>query len=120
MGAPEGTVAYAYATALRKALDGYLAGGGTQKDLAKVLGTSATSVTRHLQGKRITPRKQLRAIKAHLEAQGFPCADEVWDELEELCGQAHLASESPAVQRDHLEEELARACAEHQQVRWEA
>ncbi|MFE6085984.1 hypothetical protein [Streptomyces virginiae] len=120
MGAPEGTVAYTYATALRKALDGYLAGGGTQKDLAKALGTSPTSVTRHLQGKRITPRKQLRAIKAHVEAQGFPCPDEVWAELEELCGQAHLASESPVVQRDHLEEELARACAEHQQVRWDA
>lgn len=47
-------------------MDGYLAGGGTRKDLAKALGTSPSSVTRHLQGKRITPRKQLRAIKAHL------------------------------------------------------
>ncbi|MER7828070.1 hypothetical protein ABTX85_36560 [Streptomyces sp. NPDC096097] len=120
MGAPEGTAAYVYATALRKALDGYLASGGTQKDLAKALGTSPTSITRHLQGERITPRKQLRAIKAYLEAQGVPCPDEVWAELEELCSQAHLASDSPAVQRDHFKEELARACAEHQRARWDA
>ncbi|KOU69767.1 hypothetical protein ADK61_36615 [Streptomyces sp. XY66] len=120
MGAREGKAVSAYAAALRKALDGYLAGGGTQKDLAKAIGTSPTSVTRHLQGKRITPRKQLRAIKAFLEAQGFPCPDEVWAELEDLCGQAHLASDCPIVQRDHLEEELARACAEHQRARWDA
>ncbi|WP_328966225.1 hypothetical protein [Streptomyces virginiae] len=118
MGAPEGKVAYVYAAALRKALDGYLAGGGTQKDLARAIGTSPTSVTRHLKGRRITPRKQLRAIKAYLQAQGVPCPDEVWAELEELCDQAHLASKSPAVQRDHLAEELARVCAEYQRARW--
>ncbi|MFE9482879.1 hypothetical protein ACFYNM_30240 [Streptomyces spororaveus] len=118
MGAPEGKAAYAYAAALRKALDGYLAGGGTQKDLARAIGTSPTSVTRHLKGRRITPRKQLRAIKAYLQAQGVPCPDEVWAELEELCDQAHLASKSPAVQRDHLAGELARVCAEHQRARW--
>ncbi|MGW3327203.1 hypothetical protein [Streptomyces virginiae] len=56
---PEGAVAYAYATALREALDGYLAGGGTQK----ALGTGPD---------RIAPREKLHTIKANLEAQSFP------------------------------------------------
>ncbi|GGS34457.1 hypothetical protein Snoj_01020 [Streptomyces nojiriensis] len=118
MGAPEGTVAYAYATALRKALDGYLTGGGTQTKLARALSTSKASVTRYLNGDRIAPRRQLPAIKAFLEGQGFPCPVEVWAELDELCGRAHLASGAAAVQRDHLKEELARACGEHQRAQW--
>ncbi|MFF3087682.1 hypothetical protein ACFVRB_21915 [Streptomyces nojiriensis] len=120
MGAPEGTVAYAYATALRKALDDYLTGGGTQTKLAKALSTSKASVTRYLNGDRIAPRRQLHAIKAFLEAQGLPCPVEVWAELDELCGRAHLANGAAAVQRDHLKEELARACAEHQRAQWTA
>ncbi|MFJ4778070.1 helix-turn-helix domain-containing protein [Streptomyces sp. NPDC088762] len=113
MGAPEGTAAHAYATALRKALDGYLAGGGTQKALGTGTGITASSLSRYLSGDRIAPREKLHAIKAFLEAQSFPCPDGVWDELDELCGKAHLASGAAAVQRDHLKEELTRAWAEH-------
>ncbi|MFF1344305.1 helix-turn-helix domain-containing protein [Streptomyces sp. NPDC058290] len=116
MGAPEGTVAYA--TALRKALDGYLAGGGTQTAIATGLGTSTASVSRYLSGERIAPREKLHAIKAFLEARSLPCPEGVWAELDELCGKAHLASGAAAVQRDHLKEELARACAEHQRAQW--
>ncbi len=118
MGAPEGTAAYAYATALRKALDGYLAGGGTQAAIAKALSTSTASVSRYLSGERIAPREKLHALKAYLEAQCLPFPDGVWAELDELCGKAHLASGAAAVQRDHLKEELARACAEHQRAQW--
>ncbi|MEU9165656.1 hypothetical protein AB0D29_35945 [Streptomyces sp. NPDC048424] len=120
MGAPEGTDAYTYATALRKALDGYLAGGGTQAAIAKALSTSTASVSRYLSGERIAPREKLHALKAYLEAQSLPFPDGVWAELDELCGKAHLASGAAAVQRDHLKEELARACAEHQRAQWSA
>ncbi|MCX5174024.1 helix-turn-helix domain-containing protein [Streptomyces virginiae] len=120
MGAPEGAAAYAYAAALRKALDGYLTGGGTQKALSTGTGIKASSLSRYLSGERITPRAKLHAIKAYLETQSVPCPDEVWAELDELCGTAHLASGAAAVQRDYLKEELARACGEHQRAQWTA
>ncbi|WP_327260043.1 MFS transporter (plasmid) [Streptomyces sp. NBC_01232] len=112
--APEVTPAAAYANALRKAVHGYRAAGGTQKKVAAALHISPGTLTRYLNGERTASRKTLLAIRAFLEAQQphLPVTD--WAELDELCERANLANGSPAVRLAQLKEELARVREEQQ------
>ncbi|MEU9305829.1 hypothetical protein [Streptomyces sp. NPDC048269] len=116
MEASEETAAAAYAAALRKAVASYTATGGTQKAMADALHISAAALSRYLSGDRIAPRETLRAMQAFLAARGLPLTHEVWAELDALCGQAHLASGSPAVQLAQLKEELARLRGEQERA----
>ncbi|UXY40485.1 helix-turn-helix domain-containing protein [Streptomyces albidocamelliae] len=90
----------------------YRDGGGTQKKIAAATGISATTLSRYLSGERVLPPDRLRAIRAYLEAQPVDFPDGFWEEVEELCGEAHRASGSPSVQRVQLAEDLARAEAD--------
>ncbi|MFE2147956.1 helix-turn-helix domain-containing protein [Streptomyces sp. NPDC059456] len=93
---------------------GFTATGGTQKAMADALHISPAALSRYLSGDRIAPRETLRAMQSFLAARGLPLTRQVWEELDALCGQAHLASGSPAVQLAHLKEELTRLRGEHE------
>ncbi|MFB6808758.1 helix-turn-helix domain-containing protein [Streptomyces sp. NPDC056387] len=73
MGGSETPVAAAYAAALREAVAGFTAAGGTQKAMADALHVSAAALSRYLSGDRIAPRETLRAMQAFLAARGLPC-----------------------------------------------
>ncbi|MGW6850439.1 helix-turn-helix domain-containing protein [Streptomyces virginiae] len=113
-GAEESSAAV-YAAALRKSLAGFTAAGGTQKEIAGALNVSAAALSRYLSGERVAPRDFLRALRAFLVERDQPWPGELYEELDELCGRAHAASGSPAVQLAQLREELGRL--RHQQER---
>ncbi|GGS39293.1 hypothetical protein Snoj_00260 [Streptomyces nojiriensis] len=113
---PGATPAAAYAAALRQAVAGYLDAGGTQGRMADALHIDPSTLSRHLNGHRITSRETLHAIRAFLEAQQPPLPYVDWAQLEALCERAHAASRSPAIQ---LKEELARVREEIARVREE-
>ncbi|MFI2906955.1 helix-turn-helix domain-containing protein [Streptomyces sp. PDY-4] len=103
-----GPAAAAYAAALRAAVDGYLSLGGTQKELAVASHVAPATLSRYLSGERIAPAGGFVAsLATFLAEHGQPLDEGVRARLAELCGRAHEASGSPAVQLVHLKEELA-------------
>ncbi|MFJ5776239.1 helix-turn-helix domain-containing protein [Streptomyces sp. NPDC093094] len=114
----EEPAAYAYAAALRKAVNSYRnATGKSQKTVAADLHLSASTLSRYLSGERLAPREILSAVRAYVEAQGMPLPRKEAEELDELCEQAHLSSRSPAVrQLARLREDLTHLRKQHQQA----
>ncbi|MFI2913876.1 helix-turn-helix domain-containing protein [Streptomyces sp. PDY-4] len=102
-----GPAAAAYAAALRAAVDGYLSLGGTQKELAVASHVAPATLSRYLSGERIAPSEFVASLATFLAEHGQPLDEGVRARLAELCGRAHEASGSPAVQLVHLKEELA-------------
>ncbi|MEU4030293.1 helix-turn-helix domain-containing protein [Streptomyces anulatus] len=100
--------AAAYAAALREVVDGFRAVGGTQKKLADALHVSQAALSRYLSGERIAPYDFLRDLRVFLDGQGLLWDQDMEELLDTLCGQAHAASGSPAVQLVQIREELAR------------
>ncbi|WP_405940701.1 MFS transporter [Streptomyces sp. NBC_00207] len=119
MDEPEVTPAAAYAAALRKIVDRYRAAGGKQQEIAAAVHVSPGTLSRYLSGQRTASRATLHGLRTFLEGQEPPLADVDWEELDALCGQAHAASGSPAVQLAQLKEELARVREELARVREE-
>ncbi|MFJ5812134.1 hypothetical protein [Streptomyces sp. NPDC093093] len=109
-----GPAAAAYAAALRAAVRGFTAGGGTQKEIAVGAHVAPATLSRYLSGERVAPHRFVAALDAFLAERGLPLAAGVREELTRLCGRAHEASRSPAVQLAHLKEELLRIRAEKQ------
>ncbi|MEU9087986.1 helix-turn-helix domain-containing protein [Streptomyces sp. NPDC048357] len=105
-----------YAKALREALTVFTTAGGTQKDIARALNVAPATLSRYLSGERVAPRDVLRALRAYLDQRDMPWTPEVYENLDALCGQAHAASGSPAVQLVQLREELARLRGEQKQA----
>ncbi|MFI8449055.1 helix-turn-helix domain-containing protein [Streptomyces erythrochromogenes] len=133
MDGPEGTPVAAYAAALRKATDGYfesgadvtsapagvVAAGGTQGAMAEAMGISPSVLSRWLSGKRVAPLAGLHAIKVFLETRSFIVSDELWSELDELCGRALFHDGAPAATADrlaYLEAKLPGVLAAHQRA----
>ncbi|WP_399554297.1 helix-turn-helix domain-containing protein [Streptomyces anulatus] len=100
--------AAAYAAALREVVYGFRAVGGTQKKLADALHVSQATLSRYLSGERIAPYAFLRDLRVFLDGQGLLWDQDMEELLDTLCGQAHAASGSPAVQLVQIREELAR------------
>ncbi|MEU9951352.1 helix-turn-helix domain-containing protein [Streptomyces sp. NPDC047939] len=107
----------AYAAALREVVDGFRAVGGTQKQLADALHISPAALSRYLSGDRTAPYDFLRDLRAFLDGRGLPWDQDTEDLLDALCGQAHAASGSPAVQLIQIREELTRLRGEQQQAK---
>ncbi|MFJ1782643.1 helix-turn-helix domain-containing protein [Streptomyces anulatus] len=107
-GSQEVPAAAAYAAALREVVDGFRAVGGTQKKLADALHVSQATLSRYLSGKRTAPYGFLRDLRVFLDGQGLLWDQDMEELLDTLCGQAHAASGSPAVQLVQIREELAR------------
>ncbi|MDX2982209.1 helix-turn-helix domain-containing protein [Streptomyces microflavus] len=109
--------AAAYAAALREVVDGFLAVGGTQKKLADALHISPAALSRYLSGDRTAPYGFLRDLRAFLEERDLLWDEETGELLDALCGQAHAASGSPAVQLIQIREELTRLRGEQQEAK---
>ncbi|MFK3984855.1 helix-turn-helix domain-containing protein [Micromonospora sp. NPDC050397] len=109
--------AAAYAAALREVVDGFRAVGGTQKQLADALHISQATLSRYLSGDRTAPYDFLRDLRAFLDGRGLLWGQDTEDLLDALCGQAHAASGSPAVQLIQIREELTRLRGEQQQAK---
>ncbi|MFJ8982942.1 helix-turn-helix domain-containing protein [Streptomyces sp. NPDC102282] len=107
----------AYAAALREVVDGFRAAGGTQKQLADALHISQAALSRYLSGDRTAPYDFLRDLRAFLDGRGLLWDQDTEDLLDALCGQAHTASGSPAVQLIQIREELTRLRGEQQQAK---
>ncbi|MFJ8979575.1 helix-turn-helix domain-containing protein [Streptomyces sp. NPDC102282] len=107
-----GPEAAAYAAALRAAVHGFTGRGGTQKEIAASVHVSPAALSRYLSGERIAPRSFIAALETFLAQRGRPFGAKVRARLDELCGLAHQASRSPAVQLAYLKGELARVQAE--------
>ncbi|MFD5899835.1 hypothetical protein [Streptomyces sp. NPDC060366] len=90
----------------------FIASGGTQKEIAVSAHIAPATLSRYLSGERIAPSSFIAALDAFLTQRGRPLEAGIRDRLDELCGLAHEASGSPAVQLAHLKEELARIQAE--------
>ncbi|MFE2246655.1 hypothetical protein [Streptomyces lavendulae] len=107
-----GPAASAYAVALRAAVHGFTMQGGTQKEIAVAAHVAPATLSRYLSGERIAPHGFIASLDAFFAARGRPLEAGVRERLEELCGRAHEASRSPAVQLEHVKAELARLQAE--------
>ncbi|MFJ8888547.1 helix-turn-helix domain-containing protein [Streptomyces sp. NPDC102402] len=116
-GSEEGAAGAAYAAALREVVDGFLAAGGTQKDIAAALYVSQAALSRYLSGDRVASYDILRRLRAFLDDRGLLWDQEMDELLDALCGQAHATSGSPAVQLVQIREELARLRDEQQQAK---
>ncbi|MFG3155370.1 helix-turn-helix domain-containing protein [Streptomyces sp. NPDC048219] len=88
-------------------MNDFLSLGGTQKDIAAAAHVAPATLSRYLSGERIAPSEFITSLDAFLGEHGRPLDAQARDRLLELCGQAHAASGSPAVQLAHLKEELA-------------
>ncbi|WP_299542454.1 hypothetical protein [uncultured Streptomyces sp.] len=108
-----GVPAKAYAGALREAVAGYLAAGGTQRAIANAVPVAYSTVSRYLSGDRILSAADLPKLRAFLAGQGHPMDDQAYGRLEDLCRAAHTASGSPATQLAQLQTDLARLKDEH-------
>ncbi|WP_158754881.1 hypothetical protein [Streptomyces sp. NRRL F-2580] len=109
-----GSAAAAYAAGLRAAVHGFTARGGTQKEIAVGAHIAPATLSRYLSSERVAPHHFIAALDTFLAERGLPLAAGVREELTRLCGRAHEASRSPAVQLAHLKEELLRIREEKQ------
>ncbi|WP_327180402.1 hypothetical protein OG599_35050 (plasmid) [Streptomyces sp. NBC_01335] len=109
----EGVPAKAYAGALREAVAGYLAAGGTQRAIADAVPVAYSTVSRYLSGDRILNAADLPKLRSFLAEQGHPMDDQAYGRLENLCRAAHAASGSPATQLAQIQIDLARLTEEH-------
>ncbi|MGW6973754.1 hypothetical protein [Streptomyces sp. NPDC054952] len=109
-----GPAAVAYAAALRAAVHGFTTRGGTQREIAVGAHVAPATLSRYLSGERVAPHHFVAALDTFLAERGLPLAAGVREELTRLCGRAHEASRSPAVQLAHLKEELLRIREEKQ------
>ncbi|WP_328868605.1 hypothetical protein [Streptomyces sp. NBC_00304] len=100
--------AAAYAAALREAVGGFTARGGTQRTIASAAHVAPATLSRYLSGERVAPRGFLQSLRSFLVEQGQPLDVETYARLDGLCGMAHAASGSPAVQLLQLRDEIAR------------
>ncbi|WP_326701905.1 hypothetical protein OG909_32905 (plasmid) [Streptomyces sp. NBC_01754] len=100
--------AAAYAAALREAVGGFTARGGTQRTIASAAHIAPATLSRYLSGERVAPRGFLQSLRSFLAEQGQPLDAETYARLDGLCGMAHAASGSPAVQLLQLRDEIAR------------
>ncbi|MFD3511219.1 hypothetical protein [Nocardia sp. NPDC058666] len=105
-----------YAAALREGLTAFFTAGGLQKDIAQALNMAPSTLSRYLKGERVASREILASLRDYLAQQGMPWTPEEYENLDALCGQAHAASGSPAVQLAQLNEELARLRAEQEKA----
>lgn len=103
-----GPEAATYAAALRAAVHEFTTQGGTQREIAVATHVAPATLSRYLSGERIAPSGYVAALEIFLAQRGRPMATDTRSRLDELCGLAHQASGSPAVQLAHLKEELAR------------
>ncbi|MEV7167540.1 hypothetical protein AB0N60_36315 [Streptomyces microflavus] len=108
-----GVPAKAYAGALREAVAGYLAAGGTQRAIANAVPVAYSTVSRYLSGDRILNATDLPKLRSFLAEQGHPMDDQAYGRLEDLCRAAHAASGSPATQLTQIQSDLARLTEEH-------
>ncbi|OEJ56769.1 hypothetical protein BGM19_00560 [Streptomyces agglomeratus] len=106
----------AYAAALREAVADFTAQGGTQRAIAQAVHIAPATLSRYLSGDRVAPREFLNALRAYLGEQGRPLETDLHKRLDALCGKAHAASGSPAVQLAQLKEELGRLRAQQEQA----
>ncbi|WP_405940699.1 helix-turn-helix domain-containing protein [Streptomyces sp. NBC_00207] len=105
-----------YAAALREGLAVFITAGGTQRDIARALNVAPATLSRYLKGERVAPREFLASLRDYLDQQGKPWTPEEYENLDALCGHAHAASGSPAVELAQLREELARLRGEQEQA----
>lgn len=114
MGETKGTgpEAATYAAALRAAVHDFTTQGGTQREIATATHVAPATLSRYLSGERTAPTSFVAALDSFLAQRGRPLEAAARARLDELCGLAHQASGSPAVQLSHLKEELARVQAE--------
>lgn len=106
--------AAAYAAALRSAVADFVSHGGTQREIAKATQVAPATLSRYLSGDRIAPPHFLQMLETFLAAAARPMPAAVRTQLEDLCGRAHEASRSPAVQLVYLREELAQVKSDKQ------
>ncbi|WP_331718207.1 helix-turn-helix domain-containing protein (plasmid) [Streptomyces virginiae] len=116
MATPGQSAASLYAAALREGLTAFFTAGGLQKDIAQALNMAPSTLSRYLKGERVASREILASLRDYLAQQGMPWTPEEYENLDALCGQAHAASGSPAVQLAQLNEELARLRAEQEKA----
>ncbi|MCX5415006.1 helix-turn-helix domain-containing protein [Streptomyces sp. NBC_00059] len=109
-----GPEAAVYAAALRAAVNGFTAHGGTQREIAAAAHVAPATLSRYLSGERTAPSGFVAALDDFLTQSGWPLVAGMRAQLDELCALAHQASGSPAVQLAHLKEELERVRAEKQ------
>ncbi|MFE0778925.1 hypothetical protein [Streptomyces sp. NPDC058861] len=103
----------AYAAALREAVSGYLAAGGTQKAIADALPAGPSTLSRYLSAERLLPPEHLPRLRSFLAGRGYPLDDQAYARLESLCKAAYAASGSSSVQLTWAQHELERLTAEH-------
>lgn len=99
-----------YAAALREGLAVFITAGGTQRDIARALNVAPATLSRYLKGERVAPREFLASLRDYLDQQGKPWTPEEYENLDALCGHAHAASGSPAVELAQLRKSWP-ACA---------
>ncbi|WUW26970.1 helix-turn-helix domain-containing protein (plasmid) [Streptomyces sp. NBC_01463] len=104
--------AAAYAATLRSAVADFVSHGGTQREIAKATQIAPATLSRYLSGDRIAPPHFLQMLETFLATAARPMPAAVRTQLEDLCGRAHEASRSPAVQLVYLREELAQVKGE--------
>ncbi|MFD6803028.1 hypothetical protein [Streptomyces cyaneofuscatus] len=103
----------AYAAALRNAVAGYTATGGTQRAIAEATHVSPAALSRYLSGDRLAPPSFPRSLQSFLAGQDHPLDPPALARLEGLCRAAHAASGAPAAQLVQLHYDLARLTEEH-------
>ncbi|MFJ4871371.1 hypothetical protein [Streptomyces sp. NPDC088757] len=103
----------AYAAALREAMAGYLAAGGTQKAIADAILVAPSTLSRYLSGDRLLPPEDLPRMRSALAERGHPLNEQAYARLESLRKAAYAASGSSAAQLTWIQSELDRLTAEH-------
>ncbi|MFF5638130.1 hypothetical protein [Streptomyces sp. NPDC012825] len=103
----------AYAAALREAMAGYLAAGGTQKAITEGLPFGPSALSRYLSADRLLHPGDLPRLRAALAERGHPLDEQAYARLEGLCKAAYAASGSPSAQLTWLQYEYGRLTEEH-------
>ncbi|MER5889211.1 hypothetical protein ABT160_35750 [Streptomyces sp. NPDC001941] len=105
-----------YAAGLRTAVAPFLAGGGTQRELARGLTVAPATLSRYLGGERVASRAVLDALLGFLRERDRTVDEEAAARLRELCQRAHRSSGSPGVRLTEARGELAALREEHRRA----